>query len=786
MKDGILDGQSEGKVTRLILCPPLNAITEYEAPDTLKSTDPFSFRNVTTLKKVVLREGFETLGYSTFNGCGKLKDISLPDSLKSVGAFAFSSVSAEGITFGNDLELLDDSALSFMDSLKHVVIRGGNGTVVNWSMATDHVETLYYGDGVKEIAGDIGGAALKTVVLGKNIDTIESNAFTDASNITFYATKGTRSYELGEEKVNQILELGNTAKIKEYQPIEASLQNVQTTVGEKTKVMVTSKGGIGTKNYRFVVVNSDGTETELQGYSSSNTVTVDVPEDGVKVRAYVRDTTWYEVSSDLSLDIGEEMGDGEYAAAIRLQDPQTKAELFTDVYDGYATITKKGDEYTIGISFKSGNVYSVTTTSPDTETIQIQENGTSQEVLLQIDWNSLTIPADKTELQIAIDRANALVQDDYTTKTYRTVYLRLQDANKVNENLLATQSEVVSATDALIAAIENLRVEAKEDREYLGKIKIATAEDGSGSSMVNAILGNPAHIIKNKDDWSVDVSFVDGNIMGVSVNGQAVDSLQYEKDGKTEEAERIYDNAEEGTRTFRIKMNQLTDIVLVQLTYTISGSTRSNEAYILLEDPDAITVYHEEDIKTDPENPQDPNEETNPKDENNPGENKKSDPAQTASSHPTAENSQGTSGSQGTTSAEKQSSGGTNTESTKTKSAKTVTIGNIIYKVSGKKAIVSGVKKSKAAKIKKLIIPKSIKVKTKTYSVTGIGKKAFAKCKKLKKLRIKTVKLKKNNIHKKAFSQMTVETTIYVPKTKMKSYKKIFRSKGLNKKIKVK
>ncbi|MCR5203182.1 MAG: SH3 domain-containing protein [Lachnospiraceae bacterium] len=119
---------------------------------------------------------------------------------------------------------------------------------------------------------------------------------------------------------------------------------------------------------------------------------------------------------------------------------------------------------------------------------------------------------------------------------------------------------------------------------------------------------------------------------------------------------------------------------------------------------------------------------------------------------------------------------------------------------------------------KNITIPKSIELaffyndkatQYKTYKVTAIEKNAFKgnkkvktitigtnvkklennlfkNCKKLKKIVIKTKMLKATNIDKKAFSGVKKKVVIQVPKGKKSKYQKIFRKKGLSKKVKVK
>ena len=65
-------------------------------------------------------------------------------------------------------------------------------------------------------------------------------------------------------------------------------------------------------------------------------------------------------------------------------------------------------------------------------------------------------------------------------------------------------------------------------------------------------------------------------------------------------------------------------------------------------------------------------------------------------------------------------------------------------------------------------------------NVVKIGKNAFYGCKKLKTMIIKSTKLTSKTVSKNAFKGLTKATTIKVPKKKLNTYKKLFKSKGLS------
>ena len=109
-----------------------------------------------------------------------------------------------------------------------------------------------------------------------------------------------------------------------------------------------------------------------------------------------------------------------------------------------------------------------------------------------------------------------------------------------------------------------------------------------------------------------------------------------------------------------------------------------------------------------------------------------------------------------------------------TKASKTVKIPDTV-KYIGKTFKVTEVKENalkKNKKIKNLYVGKN---------VSKIGKKAFYGCKNLKKAVLYTTKLTKANIGSYAFKGINAKAKIKVPKSKLKAYKKILKTKGIKK-----
>ena len=80
-------------------------------------------------------------------------------------------------------------------------------------------------------------------------------------------------------------------------------------------------------------------------------------------------------------------------------------------------------------------------------------------------------------------------------------------------------------------------------------------------------------------------------------------------------------------------------------------------------------------------------------------------------------------------------------------------------------------------KIKAVVIPATVR---------KIGKEAFAKCKNLKKITIKTTYLSSKKVGANAFKGIHAKATIKVPKKQKKAYQKLLKARGVGKKVTVK
>ena len=135
-----------------------------------------------------------------------------------------------------------------------------------------------------------------------------------------------------------------------------------------------------------------------------------------------------------------------------------------------------------------------------------------------------------------------------------------------------------------------------------------------------------------------------------------------------------------------------------------------------------------------------------------------------------------------------------------------ITVSGNTYKVTSTKSKTVSFYKGKSD-VKKASVPKTVKIQGKTYKVTSIaanafknnkkltsvtvganvttiGGKAFYGCKNLKKITVKSAKLK--SVGKNALKGIHKKAVVKVPKSKLSKYKKLFKSRGQKKTVRIK
>ncbi len=171
-------------------CANLREIT---LPDSLLTLGTYAFERCTGLQSVTFGSGLTTIKQEAFWGCTGLKDIVLPDSLRTIGKYAFETCTGlQSVTFGSGLVSIGEQAFWGCTGLKTLTFRGGNHTAIGtyaFSKCTS-LNAVDFGDKVEEIGlGAFWGCeGLASLTFPDSLLTIGTYAFencTGLQSVTF-------------------------------------------------------------------------------------------------------------------------------------------------------------------------------------------------------------------------------------------------------------------------------------------------------------------------------------------------------------------------------------------------------------------------------------------------------------------------------------------------------------------------------------------------------------------------------------------------------------------------
>ena len=131
-------------------------IKEVILPSTVRTIGMSAFGRCSSLERITLSEGLDSIGVSAFNGCAALAEIVFPSTLRSIGWYAFDGCSSlKRVTIPMSLETLDSSAFKGCTGLTEVVWNATDCAVIgsrdNQPMVSAPIEILTIGENVKRI-----------------------------------------------------------------------------------------------------------------------------------------------------------------------------------------------------------------------------------------------------------------------------------------------------------------------------------------------------------------------------------------------------------------------------------------------------------------------------------------------------------------------------------------------------------------------------------------------------------------------------------------------------------
>lgn len=206
----------------LVLVPKL--LSNFEAPNTLETLAINAFAHCTEILTIDLSNTvIKEIGESAFEGCGNLRNVTLPDGLEKIGYRAFKSCgSLKNITLTENIKRIGHEAFAYCGSLNTITIPNSVEKIDSSAFCYSGVATLTLGTGLLDIGefafaqcSNLGSViipnsvtslgnsafascpALKSVTIGSDCSTIGGYCFVNCNSLKSLAISSTSLSDVG-------------------------------------------------------------------------------------------------------------------------------------------------------------------------------------------------------------------------------------------------------------------------------------------------------------------------------------------------------------------------------------------------------------------------------------------------------------------------------------------------------------------------------------------------------------------------------------------------------------
>ncbi|MCR4743196.1 MAG: leucine-rich repeat protein [Treponema sp.] len=164
-------------------CSSLKTIT---LPNSLETIGDYAFYNCTSLTNISFPDSLETIGDEAFYNCASLKTITLPNSLETIGDEAFyNCTSLTNISFPNSLETIGDYAFCNCTSLTNILFPDSLESIGKYAFCScSNLLTISFPEALVSI-GDhpFYNCSLLELTVPKCITTLRKDFFSGISNL---------------------------------------------------------------------------------------------------------------------------------------------------------------------------------------------------------------------------------------------------------------------------------------------------------------------------------------------------------------------------------------------------------------------------------------------------------------------------------------------------------------------------------------------------------------------------------------------------------------------------
>ncbi|MCR5702830.1 MAG: leucine-rich repeat domain-containing protein [Lachnospiraceae bacterium] len=150
----------------------LSSLEQYDIPDTVTEVDSEAFYACNQLKKVTIGNNVKNIGASAFSTCTKLEYIKIPSNVKTIGHLAFYRCSSlQKIDFEYGLEETYGDILNNCESITEVILPDSLKQLYNGFSSMENVTYIYVPGSVKELQYFIASScpSLKRITLGNGV-----------------------------------------------------------------------------------------------------------------------------------------------------------------------------------------------------------------------------------------------------------------------------------------------------------------------------------------------------------------------------------------------------------------------------------------------------------------------------------------------------------------------------------------------------------------------------------------------------------------------------------------
>jgi len=181
----VVDGVTFSKNMKILIKYPLDKTDEsYTIPDSVTIVEPHAFGSYVSgnkyLKNIIIPNSVTSIGGYAFSGCRNLQNVVIPDSVTTIGDNAFNCCeNLKSLVISKNIEFLPHGVFSYCTSLKSVVIPDGVTSIGGYAFGgCTSLESVDIPDSVTTLNGAFSEcSSLKSIKFPSNLDKYSIDGF---------------------------------------------------------------------------------------------------------------------------------------------------------------------------------------------------------------------------------------------------------------------------------------------------------------------------------------------------------------------------------------------------------------------------------------------------------------------------------------------------------------------------------------------------------------------------------------------------------------------------------